>query len=102
MRTEEQVFETPEQAHQALTEAGYLTDQVTATTVYLAGKLHKPLLLEGPAGSGKTELSYAVIRSHDDGFDWNVVDGSFGYGYRGLPLNGFGFCVSTSVKSICA
>jgi MoxR-like ATPase len=57
------VFESPEQAHQALTDVGYLTDRVTATTVYLAGKLHKPLLLEGPAGSGKTELAYAVTRA---------------------------------------
>ena len=31
--------------------------------VYLADRLHKPLLLEGPAGSGKTELSYAVTRA---------------------------------------
>jgi MoxR-like ATPase len=29
-------------------------------TVYLAARLHKPLLLEGPAGSGKTQLAYAV------------------------------------------
>ena len=57
------MFESPEQAHQALTEVGYLTDRVTATTVYLADRLHKPLLLEGPAGSGKTELSYAVTRA---------------------------------------
>ncbi len=57
------MFESPEQAHQALTDVGYLTDRVTATTVYLADKLHKPLLLEGPAGSGKTELSYAVARA---------------------------------------
>jgi MoxR-like ATPase len=28
--------------------------------IYLAAKLHKPLLLEGPAGSGKTQLAYAV------------------------------------------
>ena len=28
------MFDSPEQAHQALTEAGYLTDEVTATTVY--------------------------------------------------------------------
>jgi MoxR-like ATPase len=31
--------------------------------VYLAGKLHKPILLEGPAGSGKTQLAYAVARA---------------------------------------
>jgi MoxR-like ATPase len=57
------VFESPEQVHRALTDVGYLTDRVTATTVYLADRLHKPLLLEGPAGSGKTELSYAVTRA---------------------------------------
>ena len=57
------MFESPEQAHRALAEVGYLTDRVTATAVYLADKLHKPLLLEGPAGSGKTELSYAVTRA---------------------------------------
>lgn len=57
------MFESPEQTHQALTEVGYLTDRLIATTVYLADRLHKPLLLEGPAGSGKTELSYAVTRA---------------------------------------
>jgi MoxR-like ATPase len=60
---EARVFESPEQAHQALIDVGYLTDKVTATTVYLAAKLHKPLLLEGPAGSGKTEISYAVMHA---------------------------------------
>lgn len=57
------MFESPAQAHAALTAVGYITDKVTATTVYLADRLHKPLLLEGPAGSGKTELSYAVTRA---------------------------------------
>ena len=57
------MFDSSERVHFALSEAGYLTDRVTATAVYLADKLRKPLLLEGPAGSGKTELSYAVARS---------------------------------------
>ena len=59
------MFESSEQVHHALSEVGYLTDSVTATAVYLAAKLKKPLLLEGPAGSGKTELSYAVARAAD-------------------------------------
>src|SRR5690606_18074934 len=43
--------------------AGYLADAATATTTYLAGALEKPLLLEGPAGVGKTELAKAVSRA---------------------------------------
>ncbi len=39
---------------------GYIADSVTTTTVYLSARLHKTLLLEGPAGSGKTQLAYAV------------------------------------------
>lgn len=57
------MFDSSEQVHHALSEAGYITDRLTATAVYLAAKLKKPLLLEGPAGSGKTELSYAVARA---------------------------------------
>jgi len=40
--------------------AGYLADDAIATTVFLADRLGKPLLIEGPAGVGKTELSKAV------------------------------------------
>jgi MoxR-like ATPase len=59
------VFQSSEHVHQALTDIGYITDTVTATAVYLAASLQKPLLLEGPAGSGKTELAYAVARAID-------------------------------------
>ncbi|MCH5644324.1 MULTISPECIES: MoxR family ATPase [unclassified Gordonia (in: high G+C Gram-positive bacteria)] len=37
--------------------AGYLADQRLATTVFLQHKLGKPILLEGPAGVGKTQLA---------------------------------------------
>ena len=56
-------FESPKDAAAQLSGAGYLTDAATATTTYLAGTLEKPLLVEGPAGVGKTELAKAVSRA---------------------------------------
>ncbi|CAN5758136.1 MoxR family ATPase [soil metagenome] len=44
----------------SLAEAGYLADDAIATSVYLAEALSKPVLVEGPAGTGKTELAKAV------------------------------------------
>ena len=43
-----------------LTAAGYLVDASIETVVYLAERLGKPILVEGPAGVGKTELAKAV------------------------------------------
>src|SRR5260370_39319574 len=42
---------------------GYLTDAVPPVVVYLAAKLNKPVLVEGPAGAGKTQLAYAVAEA---------------------------------------
>jgi hypothetical protein len=57
------MFSSLEQVEQDLRATGYITDSIASTTVYLAAKLHKPLLLEGPAGSGKTQLAYAVAEA---------------------------------------
>jgi len=48
---------TPADVGAALTEHGYLPDEGLATAVFLALELRRPLLLEGEAGVGKTELA---------------------------------------------
>lgn len=57
------MFSSARNVQEALASVGYITDEVTATTVYLAAMIDKPILLEGPAGSGKTQLAYAVAEA---------------------------------------
>jgi len=56
-------FDSPDDAAKRLGDAGYLADPAIATVTYLAGVLGKPMLVEGPAGVGKTELAKAVSRA---------------------------------------
>ncbi|HVY08941.1 MAG TPA: MoxR family ATPase [Mycobacteriales bacterium] len=53
-------FASPDDVRTKLATTGYLADDAIATTVFLADALGKPLLVEGPAGTGKTELAKAV------------------------------------------
>src|ERR1700721_3453203 len=46
-----------------LTSTGYFIDPVMTQVVFLAARLQKPLLLEGPAGSGKTQLALSVAKA---------------------------------------
>ena len=54
------LFGSVDEVGARLTEVGYLASTAVATTVFLADRLGKPLLVEGPAGVGKTELAKAV------------------------------------------
>jgi MoxR-like ATPase len=53
-------FESAAAVEQSLRGVAYLPDQKIASVVHLADRLHKPVLIEGPAGTGKTELAKSV------------------------------------------
>ncbi|WP_110082421.1 AAA family ATPase [Actinokineospora spheciospongiae] len=53
-------FASVDEVVERLAEQGYLASAPVATTVFLADRLGRPLLVEGPAGVGKTELARAV------------------------------------------
>src|ERR687894_961220 len=57
------VFQSIDTSRQGLGDVGYLADESTALVAYLAGRLGKPVLVEGPAGVGKTELAKALSRA---------------------------------------
>ena len=53
-------FESIEDIRKGFQDTGYICSQQIATTLYLARHLEKPILVEGPAGVGKTELAKAA------------------------------------------
>jgi MoxR-like ATPase len=56
-------FENVEDASRALEGVGYLPSREIATSAFLADRLGKPVLIEGPAGVGKTEFALALAKS---------------------------------------
>jgi MoxR-like ATPase len=62
---QEPLFSSVDEVVERLAGAGYLASIPVATTVFLADRLGKPLLVEGPAGVGKTELARALAQATD-------------------------------------
>jgi MoxR-like ATPase len=56
-------FESPAEVLKLLAENDYLADDAISSVTYLADRLAKPVLVEGPAGTGKTALAKAVADS---------------------------------------
>ncbi|MBM4335615.1 MAG: MoxR family ATPase [Deltaproteobacteria bacterium] len=54
------MFDTVEEVQKRLLDQNYIAGKKIATVVYLASKLNKPVLVEGPAGVGKTDLAKVV------------------------------------------
>ncbi|WP_141278024.1 AAA family ATPase [Pseudonocardia hydrocarbonoxydans] len=65
--TQSPLFGSVSDVAERLAGVGYLASTAVATTVYLADRLGKPLLVEGPAGVGKTELAKAVAQATGSG-----------------------------------
>src|SRR6187401_2270788 len=50
---------------QMLSQQGYITDESVAMSLFLSLQLEKPLLIQGPAGVGKTEIAKVMARALD-------------------------------------
>ncbi|HEY4606822.1 MAG TPA: MoxR family ATPase, partial [Acidimicrobiia bacterium] len=55
-------FDNPQSVAAALRSVDYLPDDRISQVVFLADRLDKPILVEGPAGVGKTELAKSLAR----------------------------------------
>ena len=65
VKVDQKTFPSIDELEQILVEHAYVTDRVLATVIYLTLKLRKPLLLEGEAGVGKTQVAKTLAEVLD-------------------------------------
>ncbi|WP_213957617.1 MoxR family ATPase [Variovorax sp. dw_954] len=80
---------------ESLHRSGYIADEALATTLWLAGELQRPLMIEGDAGVGKTALAAALARAQDrrlvrlqchEGLDMSQAAYEWNYGRQLLAI----------------
>jgi MoxR-like ATPase len=54
------IFSSSDATHRALLDQGYITSPENSNLIFLAANLNRPIILEGPAGGGKTQLARSV------------------------------------------
>jgi len=100
------MFDSVEELSAKLAATGYFIDPVMTMDIFLAGKLRKPLILEGPAGSGKTQLALAVAQAANthierlqcyEGLTDKQAIGEFDQGLQRLYME---FCKGQGLEAI--